>query len=130
MGNYGFVGLDISKGYADIYVVRADKQLIEQAFRLYDVAEGHERLGKLIDKWLTDEKFETLYCGVESTGGYENNWVNYLKGLCELKPLKVARLNAKGVKSLSDAALKRTVTDSVSAENIAMYLIDFRHKIQ
>jgi hypothetical protein len=66
MGNYGFVGLDISKGYADIYAVRADKQPIEPAFRLYDVTEGHERLGKLINKWLADEKFETLYCGVET----------------------------------------------------------------
>jgi transposase len=130
MGNYGYLGIDISKGYADFLVVRSDKQSVESSFRLYDVPEGHQQLGKLIDKWLAREKFDILFCGVESTGGYENNWVTYLQGLSASKPIKVTRLNAKGVKSLSDAALKRTITDSVSAENIAMYLIDFSHKIR
>lgn len=129
MQKFGYLGLDISKGYADLYAVRSDKQPIEAAFRLYDMPEGHQQLGKLIDTWLSTEGFDTIYCGVESTGGYENNWVSYLRQLSEFKPLKVARLNAKGVKSLSDAALNRTITDSVSAENIAMYLIDFKHKI-
>ena len=130
MGNYGYLGIDISKGYADLYVVRSDKQPVESTFRLYDVPEGHQQLGKIIDKWLTKEKFDNLFCGVESTGGYENNWVNYLQELSASKPIKVTRLNAQGVKSLSDAAMKRTITDSVSAENIAMYLIDFSHKIR
>jgi transposase len=129
MGNYGYLGIDISKGYADLYVSRSNKQEVESAFRLYDIPEGHQQLGILIDKWLFQEKFDTLFCGVESTGGYENNWVNYLRGLSASRPIKVTRLNAQGVKSLSDAALKRTITDSVSAENIAMYLIDFHYKI-
>lgn len=42
----------------------------------------------------------------------------------------VARLNAKGVKAVSDAALKRTITDAVSAENIAVYLISFPEKVE
>lgn len=130
MNNDGFLGLDISKGYADLYVVNAAKVPVEAAFRLYDVQDGHQRLEELIDKWLVKQNFDTIYCGVESTGGYENNWINFLQELALTRPLKIARLNAKGVKSLSDAALKRTITDSVSAENIAMYLINFRHKIQ
>lgn len=130
MNNYGFLGLDISKGYADLYVLNAEKIPVEPAFRLYDVQDGHQKLEELIEKWFTKQKFDILYCGVESTGGYENNWINHLQDLSSTRPLKIARLNAKGVKSLSDAALKRTITDSVSAENIAMYLVDFRHKIQ
>jgi transposase len=130
MSNYGYLGIDISKGYADLYVTRSDKQQVESTFRLYDVPDGHQQLGKLIDKWLFHQKFETLFCGVESTGGYENNWVNYLQEFSASRPIKITRLNAQGVKSLSDAALKRTITDSVSAENIAMYLIDFHHKIR
>jgi transposase len=129
MGNYGFLGIDISKGYADLFITRANKQSLEPTFRLYDLPESHRQLGELIDKWLSLEKWDTLFCGVESTGGYENNWVNYLQDLSANRPIKVTRLNAQGVKSLSDAALKRTITDSVSAENIAMYLIDFHHKI-
>jgi transposase len=130
MNNNGFLGLDISKGYADLYVINSDKIPVEAAFRLYDVQDGHQRIEELIDKWFEKQSFETLYCGVESTGGYENNWINLLQELAIKRPLKIARLNAKGVKSLSDAALKRTITDSVSAENIAMYLVDFRHKIK
>lgn len=130
MGNHGYLGIDISKGYADLFVTGANKQPLEPTFRLYDVPESHQLLGELIDKWLSQEKFDTLFCGVESTGGYENNWVNYLQDLSVNRPIKVTRLNAQGVKSLSDAALKRTITDSVSAENIAMYLIDFQHKIR
>jgi transposase len=129
MGNYGFLGIDISKGYADLFITRANKQSLEPTFRLYDLPESHRQLGELIDKWLSLEKWDTLLCGVESTGGYENNWVKYLQDLSANRPIKVTRLNAQGVKSLSDAALKRTITDSVSAENIAMYLIDFHHKI-
>jgi transposase len=129
MSNSGFLGIDISKGYADLFITGANKQPLEPTFRLYDLPESHRQLGELIDKWLSREKFDTLFCGVESTGGYENNWVNYLQDLSANRPIKVTRLNAQGVKSLSDAALKRTITDSVSAENIAMYLIDFHHKI-
>lgn len=130
MGNYGYLGIDISKGYADLFITTSDKRPLETTFRLYDVPESHRQLGGLIDKWLFQQKFDTLFCGVESTGGYENNWVNYLQDLAGSRPVKVTRLNAQGVKSLSDAALKRTITDSVSAENIAMYLIDFHHKIR
>ena len=130
MGNHGYLGIDVSKGYADLFITGASKQPLEPTFRLYDVPESHRQLGDLIDKWLSQEKFDTLFCGVESTGGYENNWVNYLQDLSAHRPLMVTRLNAQGVKSLSDAALKRTITDSVSAENIAMYLIDFHHKIR
>jgi len=130
MGNYGYLGIDISKGYADLFITTLDKRPLETTFRLYDVPESHRQLGGLIDKWLFQQKFDTLFCGVESTGGYENNWVNYLQDLAGSRPIKVTRLNAQGVKSLSDAALKRTITDSVSAENIAMYLIDFHHKIR
>jgi transposase len=66
---------------------------------------------------------------VESTGGYENNWIKYLQQVGTTKAVQVARINPKAVKSLGEAALTRTITDSVSAENIALYLIDFHHKI-
>jgi transposase len=72
---------------------------------------------------------EELFCGVESTGGYENNWFSHLQHLAKYQNLKITRLNPKGVKSVSEAALKRTITDAVSAENIAVYLIAFPEKI-
>ena len=43
--------------------------------------------------------------------------------------MKVCRLNAKAVKAIGDAALKRTITDAVSAENTCAYLVSFPEKI-
>ena len=128
MSKIGYLGIDASKGYSDCLVLDRDKIIAEAAFRLYDVAEDHLKLGELIDKWIK-QGFEHIFCGVESTGGYENNWVNYLQQISKTKPVNIVRLNPKGVKSLGEAALRRTITDSVSAENIALYLIDFHHKI-
>lgn len=128
MSKIGYLGIDASKGYSDFIVLDEDKNITETAFRLYDILDDHLKLGKLIDQWLK-KGYEHIFCGVESTGGYENNWVNYLQHTSKTKPVSIARLNPKGVKSLGEAALRRTITDSVSAENIALYLIDFHHKI-
>ena len=128
MAKVAYLGIDVSKGYADLILLQADKEVIEDAFRLYDAKEGYERLSKLIDKWLL-LGFETIFCGVESTGGYENNWVNYLQEVGKSKNIAVARLNPKGVKSLGEAGLTRTITDSVSAKTIALYLVDFANKV-
>lgn len=123
-----FLGIDVSKGYADFLLLDQNKKVLEEGFQLEDNRKGRQQLKELIAKWFS-LGMETLYCGVESTGGYENNWYNFLKGVSLHFNVKVARLNAKGVKAVSDAALKRTITDAVSAENIAVYLISFPEKI-
>jgi len=124
----GFLGIDVSKGYADFLLLDQRKQVMEESFQLQDNKAGRGQLGELIAKWVS-VGLETLYCGVESTGGYENNWYYYLKALSQNLNIKVARLNAKAVKAVSDASLKRTITDEVSSENIAAYLISFPEKI-
>lgn len=128
MVNSAYIGIDVSKGYADLITLGCNKEVAEGAFRLYDAAEGHRQLGEMIDGWVK-KGYEQIYCGVESTGGYENNWVTYLQEAGKTKPVHIARLNPKGVKSLGEAALTRTITDSVSAQNIALYLIDFDKKV-
>src|SRR5678809_1061054 len=109
----GFLGIDVSKGYADFLLLDQRKQVMEESFQLQDNKAGRGQLGELIAKWVS-VGLETLYCGVESTGGYENNWYYYLKALSQNLNIKVARLNAKAVKAVSDASLKRTITDAVS----------------
>ncbi len=76
-----------------------------------------------------DEGYDVIYCACESTGGYEDCWLRYLVKLSKELPLKVSRVNPKAVKGMSDAALKRTITDQVSAENIAIYLLLFHEKL-
>jgi transposase len=123
-----YVGIDCSKGYADLFSLQSNKDIAEPPFRLYDTAEGHQRFQVLITGWL-HQGFVHIYCGVESTGGYENNWVNALQQMGKSQAVYIARLNPKGVKSLGEARLTRTITDSVSAENIALYLMDHPDKV-
>jgi len=70
--------------------------VLEASFNLSDTKAGRSDLKRLIEKWLANG-ITTLYCGVESTGGYENNWYRYLKSLGKNLPVKAARLNPKGV---------------------------------
>lgn len=62
---------------------------------------------------------------------YENNWFEFLKNVTKQTDgrVLVCRLNPKAVKSVGEAALKRTITDAVSAHSIALYLIKFDEKV-
>lgn len=129
MENTAYLGIDVSKGYADFILLGPGKNILEKTFQLTDSVEGRKRLLSLIQSWF-DEGLQTLYCGVESTGGYEDNWYRMLKGMSGHYNVKTARLNPKAVMAVSDASMRRSITDAVSAENIAIYLIAFSDKIQ
>ncbi len=84
----------------------------------------------ILQEQLAKWQLDNIYCGLESTGGYENNWYRTLAGITDQLPLKVARINPKGVKTQTEALLKRTITDAVSAHSIALYLINHPEKLQ
>src|SRR5699024_7270716 len=128
MKGKGFLGIDVSKGYADFLLLDVNKNVLEESFQLDDNKAGREQLSELIDHWFS-QGLQELFCGVESTGGYENNWYRFLRENNSDNKVKVTRLNPRGVKSIGEASLKRTITDAVSAENIAVYLISFPEKI-
>lgn len=128
METKAFLGIDVSKGYADFVLLDSQCKVIEDFFQLSDTANGRAQLKGLIDQWKA-AGIAQLYCAVESTGGYENNWHSFLKGLQTTGVLWVSRLNPKAVKSVSDASLRRTVTDAISAHTIAMYLAKFPEKV-
>ena len=121
MEKKGFLGIDVSKGYADFLLLGNNSQVMEEGFQLADSKEGHQKLKGLITQW-QQQGLEELYCGVESTGGYENNWFVYLRSSFKGKAVHTCRINPRGVKSIGEASLKRTITDAVSAENIASYM--------
>jgi transposase len=128
MQSKGFLGIDVSKGYADFLLLDHHKNVLEEGFQLDDNSSGRQQLKNLIKDWFS-KGMKKLYCGVESTGGYENNWYSLLKNLSKEMDVKVVRLNARAVKAVSDASLRRTITDAVSAYNIASYLISFPEKV-
>ena len=45
--NY-YLGIDVSKGYADFIILNQEKQVVEDNFQLNDTFEGHKELFKFL----------------------------------------------------------------------------------
>lgn len=124
-----YLGIDVSKGYADFVVLDGQKQCIENNFQLDDTFEGHCRLYEKLCSFYENHSNAMIYAAVESTGGYENNWFNSLIKFQGTLNLQTARLNPLGVNANSKADLKRNVTDKISAQNVAEYMIAHPEKV-
>ncbi|MCK5784574.1 MAG: IS110 family transposase [Desulfobacterales bacterium] len=124
-----YLGIDVSKGYADFVIINQQKQPIIKNFQLDDTFEGHSRLYEIVSRFLTDHPQAVLYAAVESTGGYENNWYNALISFQTSLNIQTARLNPLAVVHNSKADLKRNKTDKISAQSVAEYLIAHPEKV-
>lgn len=115
-----YLGIDVSKGYADFCLLDSKKQLMDEIFQLDDNIQGHE----LLSNYLEDQTKTTVkvICALESTGGYEQNWLQLIRRLEKKAPIEVYKLNPRGVKHQIESNLKRTITDGVSSRGIAEYL--------
>lgn len=119
-----YLGGDVSKGYADWVVLSENKQIVHENFQLDDTYAGHCQLYTIIESYFDRNNGLEMYAAVESTGGYENNWFSTLKSYQKVFNLKVARINPSGVNLNRRAAMKRNVTDAISALSIAEYIIN------
>ncbi len=124
-----YLGGDVSKGYCDFILLDESHRIVEKNFQLDDTVQGHEILVKKLVSFLKENPQSILYAGFESTGGYENNWLHSLSKLSSSCNVQVARLNSKGVSHHRKASLKRNITDPISAENIAEYLMAHAGKV-
>jgi transposase len=124
-----FLGIDASKGYSDFVMLNAKKQPVIENFQLDDTFEGHARLYEILRSFNQDYPEAIIYAAVESTGGYENNWFQSLLKFQASLPIKTAHLNPLGVSHNSKADLKRNVTDKISAQNVAEYMIAHPEKV-
>ncbi len=124
-----YLGIDISKGYADFLIIDSKKQPVAQAFQLDDTFEGHQSLYTILGTFLAKHDDTALFAGMESTGGYENNWYSSLIDFQGSLNIQTARLNPLGVMHNSKADLKKNTTDKISAQNIAEYLIAHPEKV-
>lgn len=125
----GYLGIDVSKGYADFALISSNKNNLEEVFQLDDNQYGHVKLLELISKFRKKHDLKVINAVLESTGGYENNWLSYLKNEGHWEALRVARVNPLGVKHDSHASMERTITDATSARRIAIYAINHPEKI-
>lgn len=119
----GYLGIDVSKGYADFTLLDSNKKTLEKVFQLDDTRKGHDDLKKQLQRMIIYYGLEQVYCGLESTGGFENNWYNSIQQWSKTLPCYVVRLNPFVVKSNTAATLQRNVTDALSSQYIAEYLI-------
>jgi len=124
-----YLGIDVSKGYADFVIVDAQKKPVIKNFQLDDTFDGHNQLYAILSQFFVDNPNSTLYAAMESTGGYENNWFNALTHFQGTLNLQTARLNPLGVMHNSKADLKRNTTDKISAQNVAEYMISHPEKV-
>lgn len=123
MKNY-YLGADVSKGYSDFMLLDAKKRRIEEDFQLDDTFDGHQSLYHILASFCDQHPDAQIYAAVESTGGYENNWFDALIKFQSSLPLQTARLNPCGIHNNSKAGLERNITDPISAENVAKYMIE------
>ena len=111
-----YLGIDVSKGYADFCLLNAAREVVGKPFQLFDIDEDYERLERYLGKVIKENNTMQIYAAVESTGSYENHWLDFLYSLREKYPIKVARLNPLGVSKSRQADMKVQVTDRTSSE--------------
>jgi transposase len=124
-----YLGGDVSKGYCDFVLLDEDKQVVEKNFQLDDTPQGHTILKEKIAGFFRENPQAELNAGVESTGGYENNWVRVLMTMRPDTNINVARLNSLGVSHNQKAGLQKNSTDKISAKNVAEYLKGHPEKV-
>ena len=124
-----FLGIDSSKGYADFVLLDSQKVTVESNFQLDDTFDGHGRLFEILSEFIIEYPGSIVYAGIESTGGYENNWYHSLRKFQKDIPIQVVRLNPVGVNHTGKSEMNRNITDKISAKNIAIHLINHRDKI-
>lgn len=118
----GFLGADVSKGMCNFVLLDESGRELESNFQLDDNRAGHQKLMELISKFKKENSLEKLIVGVESTGGYENNWYKGLRNKSQKLGVEVFRINPKLIYHETRTEGHRSITDGVSAQVIASYL--------
>jgi len=114
---------------ATFTIINSKIHPVVQGFQLDDTFDGHRSLYNILARFLSGHADSALFAGMESTGGYENNWYKSLIEFQGSLNIQTARLNPLGVMHNSKADLKKNTTDKISAQNIAKYLIAHSEKV-
>jgi len=117
-----YIGIDVSKGYADIAIMEESGGLVSGGGRYDDTPQGHEGVKGVVQGFARREEEFAIKAGLESSGGLERNWLKLFKKLSTAYQGKVYLLNPLAVKKFLERDLHRNVTDAISAKGIAKYL--------
>lgn len=128
--NHFYLGADASKGYCDFIVLDENVGVVEPHFQLDDLYEGHMVLTQVIKRLFQTNHDLTLFIGIESTGGYENNWFSMIWELKDAFNIQLIRLNPKYIYHQKKASSTKITTDKTSAIAIAEYLKLHKDKLR
>ncbi len=118
-----FLGSDVSKGYCDFVILDDQEQVVLDNFQLDDTRAGHNHLKAIVVNLFNKYKKVVLYVGLESTGGYENNWFKFFSDLSQIYNIKLSRVSATGVFHYIKSSQRKISTDKESARGIGEYLV-------
>lgn len=110
---------DVSKGYSDFVLIDASKKVLEKPFRLDDNPQGHRQLLSLLRAWKKAHKADRVLFALESTGGYEDNWIRTARTGSASSFTTAFRINPRATHHEYRAQGRSSVDDGVSALTIA-----------
>lgn len=116
------VAADVSKGYADFIVVDSDRKTLVELFQLDDNKAGHSQLREQLVLLKQRYKPNRILLAVESTGGYEDNWLRMVKQPALTNFVEGYRLNAKITHHEYRVQKRNSISDGVSTLTIAHHV--------
>ena len=111
-----YVGIDVAKDKHDCCIVGECGNIVVNTFRIKNSLEGFNELVQRINHLTSDRS--KVVIGLEDTGHYSGNLVNYFHNLFEVKTINPL-LTAKQKKATT---LRKTKTDKIDAVQIAKML--------
>ena len=122
---YMALGLDVSKGRADIMIINQSGTELKGSGGYDDTRAGHDRLSEVLRSLRRQYPEARLIAGVEATGGYERSWVAFFRREQQAgRSVACHRLNPLAVKRFLEADLHRKVDDARAALGIGRYLLE------
>src|SRR3989304_2845203 len=88
------IGVDVSKGYADVVFVNEAGTVLPGGGIFDDTAGGHEQLRNLIAGFKERNPQPEFVVGLEASGGFERNWLKFFREMKTICRMEVLHLNA------------------------------------
>ena len=112
-----FVGIDVAKNKHDCYILDSSKEMLDTSFTFANTLEGFNSFKSILNSYT--DNFLDIKIGLESTGHYSNNIVNFINK----NSLKLKIFNPLAVNLYRKAlTLRKTKTDKIDAQFIAQML--------
>lgn len=123
-----FIGIDVSKGYADVEFRNEAGTFLNEGGTFDDTAAGHKRLLDLLFQMQQKNSQLEFVVGLEASGGLERNWEKCFRTAKSNYKMELLVLHPVAVKKYLERNLRRNKTDKISARNIAEYLAAGRRR--